>query len=129
MVKIPKNWITNLYTLRWSKPDLGTYVVMDEHDELVVLLKSITKSLPDGLWTMHFDGARSRFTTGVGLFSHPPQAVHVPFSFRWEFDCTNFMIEYEALLLGIEQGQKMDIKLMKIRGDYLACGQLGKGLM
>lgn len=43
---------------------------------------------------MHFDGARSKFEAG-------------PFSFHLEFDCTNNMAKYEALLLGFKQREKM----------------------
>jgi hypothetical protein len=50
-VKDPRNWKMNLYILEVSKLDLGTYVVMDEHDEPIVPPKAITESLSDGVWT------------------------------------------------------------------------------
>jgi ribonuclease HI len=39
------------------------------------------------------------------------------FSYRLEFDCTNNIVEYEALLLGLELAREMGIKVLKVIGD------------
>src|SRR5713226_394622 len=39
------------------------------------------------------------------------------FAFRLEFEATNNVAEYEALLLGIEIAKDMGIKLLSIKGD------------
>ena len=38
-------------------------------------------------------------------------------SFRLEFDCTNNVDEYEALLLGLELARDMKIKCLSVIGD------------
>jgi ribonuclease HI len=53
-------------------------------------------------WKMNFDGAHSRSGKGVGIFFKSPTGKTYNFSFRLEFDATNNVAEYEALLLGLE---------------------------
>ena len=66
---------------------------------------------------MHFDGVRSRHGIGAGIvliLSAGEESIH---SFRLEFDCTNNVVEYEALLLGLEIGRDMKIKCLSVIGD------------
>jgi hypothetical protein len=98
-------------------PEVETYVVMDEHDEPITPPKLVDESLSYGMWTMHFDGARSKSTTGARVVLTSPSSNLFPFSFHLEFDCTNNMVEFEALLLCLEQGRKIGIKLIKVKGD------------
>jgi hypothetical protein len=53
-------------------------------------------------WKMNFDGAQSRSGKGVGFFFKSPTGKTYNFAFRLEFDATNNVAEYEALLLGLE---------------------------
>ena len=39
------------------------------------------------------------------------------FSFRLEFEATNNIVEYEALLLGLEIAKDVGIKMLSIKGD------------
>jgi hypothetical protein len=85
-----------------SKVKLGTYVVMDEHDEPIASTKPISETLSYGVWTMHFDGAQSISRVGaLVVFASPLGNIFI-FLLSLEFDCTNNMVKYEALLLGIE---------------------------
>jgi ribonuclease HI len=47
------------------------------------------------------------------LFSHPKGTIF-SFSFRLEFECTNNMVEYDPLLLGLKQVRMMETKLLKV---------------
>jgi hypothetical protein len=96
------------------EPELGAYVVTDDQEEPVI---SLPVSVNDGLWTMQFDGAWSRFGSGVGVVLITPSGMVFPYSFHLEFDCTNNMAEYEALLLGLQRARKMGIKQLKVEGD------------
>jgi ribonuclease HI len=62
----------------------------------------------DSMWHMHFDGAFSNEGNGAGivLYSHVDK-IH-NFSYRLEFVCTNNVIEFEALFLGIENAYNLD---------------------
>ena len=63
---------------------------------------------PRQVWKMHFDGAKSRHGVGAGIILISPSREEKYFSFRLEFEATNNVAEYEALLLGLEitQDQK-----------------------
>jgi len=78
-VKDPQKFDNEPLYLEVFKPDLGTFVVMDEHDEPIVPPESISESLSNGVWTIHFDGARSRSGVGWGLFSHRVTYFHFHF--------------------------------------------------
>ena len=54
------------------------------------------------LWSMNFDGAYSRVGKGVGKVIMSPKGKVFNFAFRLEFEATNNVAEYEALLLGLE---------------------------
>ena len=65
-------------------------------------VRKITPAIGDSakkfVWKMYFDGACSREGSGVGIvFISPAQEV-IPMSYKLEFDTTNTIGEYEALL-------------------------------
>ena len=66
---------------------------------------------------MNFDGAHSRYGKGVGIVLTSPLGHIFKFSYRLEFDATNNVAEYEALLLGLELAKDFRIKLLSIKGD------------
>jgi hypothetical protein len=100
--------------LEEDEPELGAYVITDDQEELII---SLSASINDGLWTMQFDGARSRFKSGTGIVLTAPSRMVFPFSFCLEFDWTNNMAVYDALLLGLQRARKMGIKQLKVEGD------------
>jgi ribonuclease HI len=68
-------------------------------------------------WKMNFDGAHSRSSKGVGIVLKSPTGETYNFAFRLEFDATNNVAEYEALLFALEISKDMDIKILNIKGD------------
>ena len=54
-----------------------------------------------GVWTLHFDGANSREGNGAGVLLISPTGKWVPLSFKLEYEATNNVDEYEAMLLGL----------------------------
>jgi hypothetical protein len=90
-----------------DEPELGSYVITDDQEDPII---SLSISINDGLWTMQFDGARSRFRLGARDALTAPSSMIFPFSFHLELDFTNNMEEYEALLLGIQRARNMGIK-------------------
>ena len=40
------------------------------------------------------------------------------FSYRLEFEATNNVVEYEALLLGLELAKALRVNLLSIKGDF-----------
>jgi ribonuclease HI len=68
-------------------------------------------------WKMHFDGAHSRSSKGAGIMLNSQTDKTYNFAFRLEFDATPNVVEYEALLLGLEIAKDMGIKILNVKGD------------
>jgi hypothetical protein len=58
------------------------------------------------MWNMSFDGATNREGAGDGVWINPPKSGTKFFSYNLSFDCTNNMVEYEALMLGLKTLKK-----------------------
>jgi ribonuclease HI len=69
------------------------------------------------MWHMHFDGACSNEGNGVGIILYSPIGKIHNFSYRLEFACTNNVVEFEALLLGIENAYNLGCGHLTIFGD------------
>jgi ribonuclease HI len=80
-----------------------TTVVWDREDNFV--------------WKMYFDGACSREGSGVGIVFISPTKEVIPMSYKLEFDTTNNISEYEALLLGLKAAKDMGIDKLSVFGD------------
>jgi ribonuclease HI len=66
---------------------------------------------------LDFDGAHSSAGSGVRVVLISPDKEATLFSYRLEFDCTNNIAEYEALVLGLNLAIDMNIKSLHVRGD------------
>ncbi|XP_057835841.2 uncharacterized protein LOC131046185 [Cryptomeria japonica] len=79
--------------------------------------KAIDSGMSDELWSMEFDGRCSSSGSGVGVVLIPPQGKVIPYALKLEFQSTNNTAEYEALLLGLVEARRLQIKMLKVRGD------------
>jgi ribonuclease HI len=71
----------------------------------------------DQVWKMFFDGASSKYSVGVGVvFISPSQEVRT-LSFKLEFETTNNIVEYGALVLGLRAAKYMKIEELSVFGD------------
>ena len=62
-------------------------------------------------WTMHFDGAMSREGVGAGVDITAPYCIKKNlFSYKFYFECTNNIVEYEALILGLKIMKELQAK-------------------
>jgi ribonuclease HI len=81
----------------------------------------------EGYWGLDFDGAHSRIGSSAGIVLRSPNNETTLFPYRLEFDCTNNIIEYEALIIGINLAIDMKIKTLHVKGDYdLIASQVNK---
>lgn len=55
----------------------------------------------DGCWTLEFNGAHSSSRSGVRVVFISLDKEVTFFSYRLKFDCTNNIVEYGALILGL----------------------------
>jgi ribonuclease HI len=57
-------------------------------------------------------------SVGASIVFTSPKGHIASYSCRLEFDTTNNMVEYEALLLGLELTREMGIKVLVVIGDF-----------
>jgi hypothetical protein len=66
-----------------------------------------TETTEDDIWTMFFDGACTKESTGAGVVLISPSKKTSHLSFKLDFKVTNNISEYEALLLGLNAAKEM----------------------
>jgi hypothetical protein len=71
----------------------------------------------DATWGLYFDGGNSSSGSITRVVLISPYKEATLFSFRLEFNCTNDIVEYEALILGLNLAIDMNIKSLHVRGD------------
>ena len=52
---------------------------------------------------MHFDGASSTKGNGAIIILFSPPEKPYQYSFRFNFECTNNIVEFEALVIGLQE--------------------------
>jgi ribonuclease HI len=103
--------------MKSNEESLGNYAILS--NSIVPLEENVHKDRVDEIWYMNFDGAFSRAGKGVGIVLQAPNGKVFKFSYRLEFDATNNVAEYEALLLGLEICKDMGVKCLNIKGDLV----------
>ena len=66
---------------------------------------------------MYFDGASAKEGAGARVVFISPKKEIFRFSFTLNFTCTNNIVEYEALLLGLKVASKHSVKNLHVIGD------------
>jgi ribonuclease HI len=66
---------------------------------------------------MFFDGASSREGAGAGVFFVSPAHETMSLSYKLEFETTNNVAEYEALILGLRVAREMGIQEVAVFKD------------
>ncbi|GKF69987.1 reverse transcriptase domain-containing protein, partial [Tanacetum coccineum] len=73
-------------------------------------------------WRLYTDRASNSDGSGAGLMLIDPEGKEYAYALRFEFETTNNEAEYEALLVGLQIAQEMEIARVKtvLRGfeDY-----------
>jgi ribonuclease HI len=68
-------------------------------------------------WSTFFDGASTEDSAGAGVVLISPSKETIHLSFKIDFNTTNNITEYEALILGLNATKEMGIKGLKVFGD------------
>jgi ribonuclease HI len=66
---------------------------------------------------MFFDGACSREGAGARVVFVSPAQETISLSYKLEFEATNNVAEYEALILGLRAAREMGIQEVAVFGD------------
>jgi ribonuclease HI len=69
------------------------------------------------IWKMFFDRASSREGIGTGVVFMSPSQETISLSYKMEFETTNNVAEYEALVLGMKAAKEMGIREMEMFED------------
>jgi hypothetical protein len=69
------------------------------------------------VWNMFFDGASSKEGAGAGVIFVSPTQETISLSYKLEFETTNNVVEYEALVLGLRAEKDMGIEELSVFGD------------
>jgi ribonuclease HI len=77
-----------------------------------------SEELPTNFWSMDFNGAVSKEGAGAGVWLHNQKSRYLEnHSYKPNFQCTNNIAEYEALMLGLKLLKKVGAKQIMVRGD------------
>ena len=81
---------------------MGTYIVFGEYDHEFPMAEEeqyYAKAQNEGqLWTMSFDGAKSKNRVRTGFILQVSNGSMHTFSYRLNFECTNNVAKYKALV-------------------------------
>jgi ribonuclease HI len=69
------------------------------------------------VWKMIFDGSSSREGVGVGVVLVSPSQETISLSYKLEFEATNNLAEYKALVLDLRTTKDMGIEEISVFGD------------
>jgi ribonuclease HI len=69
------------------------------------------------LWTMYFDGSLMKIGAGAGLLFISPLRVHMRYIIWLHFPASNNVIEYEALVTGLQIAIELGVRHLDVRGD------------
>ena len=70
------------------------------------------------LWEMNFDGSCTRQSAGAGVWLRNTKNDHAEsHAVNLRFKCTNNIVEYEALILGLNLLKKLGAHRIVVRGD------------
>jgi ribonuclease HI len=69
------------------------------------------------VWKMIFNGSSSRVSVGFGVVFISPSKETISLSYKIEFQATNNVAEYEALVLGLRVAKDMNIEDLTVFGD------------
>ena len=69
------------------------------------------------IWTLYFDGSRNKEGAGVGCLLIDPRGNKTMIACHLEFECTNNVAEYEALVQGLKKALDLRIKCIMVFRD------------
>jgi ribonuclease HI len=103
--------------------EFSTINVPQQQSEIKVFTQptaSIQKSCEPNknqIWSLYFDGSKSKEGAGAGCIIIDPAGNKTLLACRLEFECTNNVAEYEALLQGLRKALDMRIQNLIVFGD------------
>jgi hypothetical protein len=104
--------------LSFEEEELTTIMIVDEETAREAAECTDSKDrMENGMWNKIFDGIVRKEGVGVGIWVSPPEVGTNLCSYKMVFECTNNMVEYEALILGLKVLKELGAKRITIHGD------------
>jgi hypothetical protein len=100
--------------VNYIEEDPGVYSIFAEEDNIP--LERI--DFDDDLWHMHFDGSCSNEGNGAGITLISPTGKFHNLSYKLEFACLENVVDFEDLLLGIENSHNLGCGHLSIFGSF-----------
>ena len=69
------------------------------------------------IWKIYIDGSTTKEGSGEGIVLIYPSGEITNFSYKLEFEATNNVVEYEALILGLKATRELKIENILVFGD------------
>lgn len=92
--------------------------IIDNHPMMIDFLNEFVFIVTtSNKWKLLFYGWHTRHGLGLGIHFVTPQGDSIPKSFRIIFRFTKNIIEYEALMVGLQTMVQWKIKDLKVYGD------------
>ncbi|XP_017985251.1 PREDICTED: uncharacterized protein LOC108663871 [Theobroma cacao] len=105
-------------------------VKFDFLDEDLMAILHLEKEGPNELspWRMYFDGASNALGHGIEVVLISPYGKYYPATARLNFNYTNNMAEYEALVMGLQVAIDMKVNTIEVYRDsaLVICQMRGK---
>lgn len=79
---------------------MRNYVIIEDITDLPAL--TIQELREKELWHMHFDGAKFKNGDVTEIVLRSPSSKTKMYSFRLTWSCTNNVVDYEAMCLGVK---------------------------
>ncbi|MDO5304887.1 MAG: reverse transcriptase-like protein, partial [bacterium] len=86
-------------------------------EEEIIPEKIVDNSVNTDFWFLYFDGSKCQEGAGAGCILVDPSGNKMFISCRLEFECTNNVAEYEALLQGLKKAIDLNVKFLHVFGD------------
>ena len=71
----------------------------------------------EDFWTLYFDGSKTKEGVRLGYLLIDPKKKKTLIACRLEFECTNNVVEYEALIQGMKKAIDLGVNDLKVYGD------------
>ena len=101
---------------------LETSKLYDDLSDEIAEVSLINASLEVQVWQLFFDGASrtspmGNITAGVGVILIFPYNYVIPHAFSLTESCSNNVLEFNALLIGMQLAEEIEVKFLEAYGD------------
>jgi ribonuclease HI len=90
---------------------------INAHTQPRASIQQSCESNANQIWSLYFDGSKSKEGAGAGCIIIDPAGNKTLLACRLEFECTNNIAEYEALIQGLRKSLDMHIQNLIVFSD------------